>query len=353
MDPALDRIDDALLDEIVEALGPATNLSLSQSRALISRILVYGGREDPHREFAYDLAYALFYRHGTNRQLFVQPTDREAGIIGEGSFAEVYRAKLKGEDVALKVMKESFTQAVIVGSLKPFIRELEAWKEIPPHINLLPLLGICIDVDRLQGCVRYVFVSPFAGENLLHLSVSSMPLHTVRDIFLQVARGLDFLHNRLQPIIHGDIRASNILFKDGRAVLADFGLAKVLEAHSSSFTLSPLRSKMRYHWLAPELINDETRSRTTATDVFAFACTVIEAFTKQPPSIYPLQSDRRPPRALAGQHWKPLWDLLQDCLHEDPSQRPTASQLVTRIEPLFPHTDDLAKKFLQAHSGND
>jgi serine/threonine protein kinase len=350
-DFAPQTIDNSLLDEVVEALGPETHLSSEQVRLLISRILNgYGAQEDPRQQFAYDLAYALIYRHNANSGLFVHPTHRTEKIIGEGSFAEVHMAKLDGNDVAIKVMKESFTQSVGVGSLKSFVRELQAWREIPLHPNLLPLLGICVDVDRFRGCVRYVLVSPFAGENLLQLSISSLPLHGVRDIFLHVARGLQFLHSRPKPIIHGDIIATNILVKNGHAVLADFGLAKVLEVHSTSFTISPLRSTMRHNWLAPELIANLKQSRTSATDIYAFACTVVEAFTKQPPS---LQANRRPPRPLEGEQWNDLWALLQDCLHNEPEKRPTASDLVARIEPLFPASVDLAKKFFDAHIGNN
>jgi len=255
-------------------------------------------------------------------------------------------AKLDGKDVVLKVMKESFTQSVGIEPMRLFARELQAWKEIPPHVNLLPLLGTFVGLDLFHGCIRYVFVSPFAGDNLLQLSISSLPLHAVRDIFLQVALGLQFLHCREKPIVHGDIRATNILVKDGHAVLADFGLTKVLEIHSSSsFTLSPLRSEMRHNWMAPELIEDDSLSRTLATDIYAFACTVIEAFTKQPPSLHP---DRRPPRPLEGAQWSDLWLLLLDCLHGEPEQRPTASKLVARIELLFPTSVDIAKKFFDS-----
>ena len=49
-------------------------------------------------------------------------------------------------------------------------------------------------------------------------------LHSKLVIAIDVAKGMDYLHNLRQPIIHGDLDSHNILLNDnGHALVADFG----------------------------------------------------------------------------------------------------------------------------------
>lgn len=95
---------------------------------------------------------------------------------------------------------------------------------------------------------------------------------------VQIAGALSYLHDA--AIIHADVKAANILIDDkGDACLADFGQSRIL--HTSGFTTKVTAGTWRF--MAPELI--ETRAdegdggvlcATMATDVWAFAMTVIE-----------------------------------------------------------------------------
>jgi serine/threonine protein kinase len=98
----------------------------------------------------------------------------------------------------------------------------------------------------------------------------------------EIAQGLDYLH--AMNIVHGDLRGTNILISDdGNACLADFGLTTtIFEADS---TVGGLTSSSNHggsvRWFAPELIQPksfgcERFSRTTASDVYAYACVCLE-----------------------------------------------------------------------------
>jgi len=93
----------------------------------------------------------------------------------------------------------------------------------------------------------------------------------------QVADALSYLHTK--SIIHGDIKGSNILINDNlQASLTDFGLARIL--HESGFTT--VTTHVTWQFTAPELLvtaKDEPIPVTEASDVWAFAMTVVEVLT--------------------------------------------------------------------------
>lgn len=78
--------------------------------------------------------------------------------------------------------------------------------------------------------------------------------------------------------MHGDLKSTNILMNDRlEASLTDFGLSRILEM--SGFTTKTMSVTWRY--AAPELLDNEEPRVTAATDVWAFAMTVLEVCISQ------------------------------------------------------------------------
>jgi len=152
----------------------------------------------------------------------------------------------------------------------------------------------------------------------------------------QAAMALSYLHGLPRPIIHGDIKATNILINDNlEASLSDFGLSRILEV--SGFTTTTASGTIR--WLAYELLVAEERPIprvTKATDVWAFAMTVIEILTARIPFLH-LKSDAsvvlfvtsggRPLRHHSPQINDQIWAMLERCWNIDPTQRPSMAIL--------------------------
>ncbi len=106
-------------------------------------------------------------------------------------------------------------------------------------------------------------------------------------IALQVAEGLEFAHAR--GILHRDIKPSNIMLDhDGRAWIADFGLAKSIEGAGLTAT-GDVVGTVRY--LAPERFQGQSDHRS---DIYALGLTLYEALEGKP--AYP-ENDR--PRLIA------------------------------------------------------
>lgn len=79
-------------------------------------------------------------------------------------------------------------------------------------------------------------------------------------ILLDITQGVRFLHSANPAVIHGDLKAQNILVDNRlRAKVADFGLSN---KNRLGATGTP-------YWMAPELLRGET-SNTQESDVYSF-----------------------------------------------------------------------------------
>lgn len=138
--------------------------------------------------------------------------------VGHGGMATVYLAvdEKHHREVALKVLRPDLAAAV--GSAR-FLREIEI-TAVLNHPHILPLL----DSGAEDGILYYVM--PYvAGGSLRRLLSQMLPLEAVTRIVQEVASALDHAHAR--SVIHRDIKPENILFNEGLAVVADFGIARV------------------------------------------------------------------------------------------------------------------------------
>lgn len=79
-----------------------------------------------------------------------------------------------------------------------------------------------------------------------------------------------------QGVIHGDLKASNILVSDSivpRALLCDFGLTR----EAAEATVVGLKGAGAMPWQGPELlVESDSPSKTYATDMWALGMTIYE-----------------------------------------------------------------------------
>ncbi|KDQ16398.1 hypothetical protein BOTBODRAFT_90107, partial [Botryobasidium botryosum FD-172 SS1] len=227
--------------------------------------------------------------------------------------------------------------------LKRLAREAKVWRQLS-HPNVLPFLGLCT-----LDSVPYLISPWMENGHVLDYVQKNPDVDRVR-LLAQVADGLEYLHNfKPESVIHGDLRGPNILISpSGNACIADFGLA---ELKSDTYAMSystPFIVAGHPRWQAPELIraeNKEEARRNTSTDIFAFGRVMLEFFTGTAPFFYitydtavvvkVLSSDpfpRRPDEEVMAKGLDDgAWQLMTDCWHATPSQRPTATDLVARL----------------------
>ncbi len=210
--------------------------------------------------------------------------------IGRGGMATVYLAEDRryGRQVAVKVLKPDLAAAV---GPERFLREIRITAQLN-HPHILPLL----DSGEADGFLYYVM--PYAtGGSLRGLLGRDTPVEhqVILQVTAQVAAALDHAHRH--GIVHRDIKPENILFSEGLAVVADFGIAKAVASVSDGgLTRSgfPLGTP---GYMSPEQAAGLT-SLDPRTDVFGLACVVYEMLVGETPGMWPSDEALRVGRFL-------------------------------------------------------
>lgn len=143
-------------------------------------------------------------------------------ILGQGGMSTVYLAeqKLLGRDIALKVMLPEL--AVDKKYRKTFLSEGKIIAQLE-HPNIVRVH----DVGMVNDTILFMAMEQLeAGTLKEKLIVAPLDYDDSFKILEEIASGLTYAHN--QGYIHRDVKPGNILFhNDGRAIITDFGIAKL------------------------------------------------------------------------------------------------------------------------------
>ena len=182
-------------------------------------------------------------------------------VIGKGSYGKVYLAEHRHsrEQRAFKVLPLDCYEADEISS--EMVRELLSLRECDsPYI--VRYHGAYVHDCQLWIAMEYCSVS---AQGAMRQAGAPLCEPEIAAICVQALRGLHYLHTHRQ-IIHRDVKAANILLTaDGRAKLADFGVAAQLTGtltKRSTIIGTPM-------WMSPEMV--EAGQYDHATDIWCAA----------------------------------------------------------------------------------
>jgi len=194
---------------------------------------------------------------------------RIEGVLGQGGMGAVYKAFDINLGVGAAVKENLFTTEEYA---RQFRREATILASLR-HPNLPRVT----DHFVIEGEGQYLVMDFIQGVDLRERleKEGSIPEEECLPWFLEISDALAYLHSRTPPILHRDIKPGNIkIMPDGRAMLVDFGLAKVVESGGATTTGA---KAMTPGFSPPEQYG--TGRTDPRTDVHSLGATIYAALT--------------------------------------------------------------------------
>ncbi|HEX6943300.1 MAG TPA: protein kinase [Gemmatimonadaceae bacterium] len=203
--------------------------------------------------------------------------------LGRGGMASVYLAfdSTLGRHVAIKSLRPELADGI---GLERFEREISIAATVD-HPGIVPVY----DRGKAGGLLFYVmrYVEGGSLRNLLH-EQPQLEIRRAIDIARDVAEALDAAHAK--KIVHRDIKPANILLDDNGAHVADFGVARLVDAAGrEQLTRSGIALGTALY-MSPEQAGS-TANVDRRSDVYSLGCVVYEMLAGEAPFTGPTQRD--------------------------------------------------------------
>ena len=267
--------------------------------------------------------------------------------LGGGSFSVVYEVEWSQRTCAAKHFvvfghKPEATNRMA----QSLARECRHWLELK-HPHIVETLG-WYEKDTSQFPIIVMEKLNTSLKNYLtSCNGEQFPLIDKVGILLQVATGIEFLHTRSPPLVHGDITANNVMLMGCpphcTAKLADFGLTRVFDMMS----ITPQSvGRGTYAYISPEFFA-QPPAITEKTDNFCFGILLIHTVTHNYPiptapamfkggdqplkALTELERRQQHIRLFTLQERHCLEDIIRHCLEQDPEDRPTSTVILRQM----------------------
>lgn len=160
----------------------------------------------------------------------------------------------------------------------------------------------------------------------------------------EIATGIAYLHMRDVSVVHGDLKAGNVLLTRGKSVrICDFGMSEA-KNRSKTMTTANTMGKMALTvaWSAPELFEDDPKS--FSTDIYALGVTLWEVYERRVPFgnmpeaavVSQILAGKRP-KFSSSDIPANVKRIIEVCWSARPNERPMADKIAYILTDLWTH----------------
>ncbi|KAJ8561687.1 hypothetical protein ON010_g7996 [Phytophthora cinnamomi] len=257
--------------------------------------------------------------------------------ISKGASGEVWICEYNGQKVAVKRLLQTKHQKA--HNVQAFAEEIELSASLN-HPNVVELIGVAW--NTLNNLVMVMELLPMGSlqhylrENGMFLSWCNGKMNMA----VGIGGALEYLHARRPPLIHRDLKSSNILLtKSLEPKLIDFGVSR------DTIDLTMTGGIGTPYWTAPEVLEGKRYSQRA--DIYSFGVVLSELDTGKAPYSDAVTENGGMPKpfyvlqgVMAGRlrpsFSKDCPDWIKQiglaCLALNPRNRPTACELVQQLQ---------------------
>ncbi|TFK21658.1 kinase-like protein [Coprinopsis marcescibilis] len=284
----------------LHALLLETQLMLAKLTGLVPRGLVYDGDV----EFERDCTFV------------------------HGQYGSIWRGTIEGQVVTIKPVRRPINRPPQL--IKSYAREAILWGRLD-HPNIAPFYGMYL-LGTGERRLLSVITPWMSNGNVLDY-LSRHPVADRTKLILDVCHGLNYLHAFNPPVIHGNLKSTNVLITPrGRACLTDIGF----HMPKPKFDYRPTAFCWRFS--APEILFAAYPKPSTSSDVYALGSVCYEIFSPHPrfsslsnpsqllDSIRDNKPCLKPDRMDLN-----LWEMVQRCWDPFPQKRPSMGAFLRHV----------------------
>eukprot|EP01117_Protostelium_nocturnum_P016091 TRINITY_DN6311_c0_g1_i1.p1 TRINITY_DN6311_c0_g1~~TRINITY_DN6311_c0_g1_i1.p1 ORF type:complete len:381 (+),score=126.12 TRINITY_DN6311_c0_g1_i1:405-1547(+) len=259
-------------------------------------------------------------------------------MLGKGaSGAEVYLAESDGFTFAAKVLSLCNVDETIEACKK----EIDLLMKLD-HKNIVRYLGHEFTKDSLRLYLPYY---PATLHDIIQEKKKTNKSFTASQIvnyLIQIAEGLDYLHNLKDPILHRDIKSANVFanLDSNRDItklqLGDFDVSKILNEKNPNWT----RYVGTPRFMAPEVMTPDFEGYNPKIDIWSLGMVWFEMMTLETP-YFDLERRECQSRNTSGERpniyesvaaqYPQFISLWKSCTEASPDKRPSARKLISKL----------------------
>ncbi|XP_053177266.1 ankyrin repeat and protein kinase domain-containing protein 1 [Scomber japonicus] len=259
--------------------------------------------------------------------------------VAECRFGQVYQVKLKlwREKCALK----SFDTTLCANNFYRRIIDEVANIAAVKFKYIVSIYGLCSDATAMV----MEYMSNGSLNNLLASHTLMWPKKF--QMIYEASMGMNFLHSMQPPLLHLNLKLSNILIDDHLHVkISDFGLIHWEEGMNKKLFMEHLTARGNISYIPPETFTQCPDPPGTTFDVYSFGIVMWEILTQQKPYagcsmttvLLQVSHGKRPCMEMFPER-KPhecdqMISIMKQCWDQDPKKRPQFLDTVRKTEAL-------------------